>query len=110
MREQGRTIACTCIIHQSTGFCQYSARKDNMENTTLELHFSPEEAEKAQQAFTAKYGAPMFAPMGGICYGCGSNIYLPHTYSNGHVRGYAVDWAAKHLITRCPFCSKSFTD
>ena len=53
---------------------------------------------------------PMFAPKGGLCYRCGSNIYGVYNSSRGMRCGYSVEYCETHLVTRCPFCGATFTD
>lgn len=57
-------------------------------------------AAEAQKHYCNTKKCPMFAPMDGYCYRCGSNIY----------RKYTPEWAGKTLITSCPYCNASFTD
>lgn len=76
----------------------------------MENHYSSEAAETAQREYTSRSNCPMFAPKGGICYRCSQNIYGVFKTYKGAVYGYSVEYAESHLITRCPFCSASFTD
>ena len=76
----------------------------------METHYNAEAAEAAQKDFTDRNKCPMFAPNGGQCYRCGQNIYGVYKTYRGMSCGYSVEYAENHLITRCPFCSATFTD
>lgn len=76
----------------------------------MEKHYNSEAAEAAQADYTDRNHCPMFAPKGGICYRCSRNIYGTFKTYRGVAYGYSVEYAENHLITRCPFCSASFTE
>lgn len=56
---------------------------------------------KKQEEFCEKNGYPKFAPRDGVCYSCNKNIYDDEA---------TAKFADSHLITGCPFCSKSYCD
>lgn len=67
--------------------------------------FNPIKASNAQEEYCRRNNAPHFAPNANIdyrCYHCGRNIY-----GRG---GWSVEYAAKHLVTGCPFCHYSFVE
>lgn len=70
------------------------------------------EARKAQYLYCKTNKLPHFAPDDGICWDCHQNIYS----ENGRTRygekthGISVESAGNHLITGCPFCSRSYCE
>lgn len=69
-------------------------------------NFNPPKANRAQIKYCDEHECPVFAPMNGVCYRCGYNIYLP---TNGK-GGITVEDAGRKLITSCPHCSYSFVE
>ena len=59
-------------------------------------------AKKAQKKYCKEKEYPLFAPIDGVCWSCGKNIYC--------VNGISVEHASNNLITGCPFCHRSFCD
>lgn len=57
---------------------------------------------KAQETYCRKSKLPLFAPLSGICYECGGDIY--------GTNGYSLKYASENLITGCPLCNKSYCD
>ena len=45
-------------------------------------NFSPTKANRAQIKYCDEHECPVFAPMNGVCYRCGYNIYLPTNGKN----------------------------
>lgn len=76
----------------------------------MENRYDAAVAEQAQKDYSDRNKCPIFAPRGGICHRCGRNIYGVYETGNGLNCGYSVKYAEEHLITRCPFCSATFTD
>ena len=76
------------------------------------MTYNISEAIKAQEQFCGKNEYPHFAPSDGICWSCHQNIYS----ENGRTRygkkthGISVESAGNHLITGCPFCSRSYCE
>jgi len=57
-------------------------------------------AGKAQAKFCKKNKYPHFAPINGICWSCGNQIYDK----------VSIVKAGKELITGCPICCRTFCD
>lgn len=70
-----------------------------MTNTKI---FDTKESIKAQRDYCNRRKVPHFAPLDGICYSCGANIYSP--------RGISVEEAGSRLISGCPFCGRTYVD
>lgn len=70
------------------------------------------EAIKAQEKFCDKNEYPCFAPDDGICWDCHQNIYSENgiTRYGRKTHGISEESAGNHLITGCPFCSRSYCD
>lgn len=71
-----------------------------------------ETAIKSQEQYCIKNKYPHFAPDDGICWDCCQNIYADkgRTRSGKETHGISVEGAGNHLITGCPFCSRSYCD
>lgn len=67
-------------------------------------------ASAAQDKYCETHHEPHFAPYGGICYRCGANIYSPQKRLYGAVTGCSVEYAAEHLIFKCPHCGYGFCE
>jgi len=72
-------------------------------------NFSPTKANRAQIKYCDEHECPVFAPMNGVCYRCGYNIYL-RTNGKSGPRGITVEEAGSRLITSCPHCGYSFVE
>ncbi len=70
------------------------------------MTYDPMEARKEQDKFCEARGWPnyseLYADHDGRCCFCGRNIY--------DTGGYSVEYATTHLITGCPFCSRTYLD
>ena len=64
--------------------------------------YNSELAHKAQCDLCDRRKLPHFAPLDGICFYCGGNIY-----TDG---GVSVEEAGKRLITSCPLCRRSYCE
>lgn len=64
--------------------------------------YNSELARKAQDDLCDRRKLPHFAPLDGICFYCGGNIY-----KDG---GVSVEEAGKRLITSCPLCRRSYCE
>jgi len=71
--------------------------------------FDSQKAIEAQAMFAKAREYPHFAPSDGICYNCGSNIYVEIIKGN-HRSGIDVERASTSLITGCPHCHWSYCE
>lgn len=99
---------------------------DQTATETQEEHFDIDEARKAQRALCESKGYPHFAPVRGVCWRCGRNIYAQHTRKrpefakpgasllpgseSSYTTGYSVEYAGQHHIVGCPHCNRSYCD
>ena len=74
--------------------------------------YDVEKAIQSQEQFCVKNDYPRFAPENGICWSCHQNIYSEkgRTRYGKETHGISVEGAGNHLITGCPFCSRSYCD
>lgn len=74
--------------------------------------FDIQKAVIAQAKYCDENEFPLFAPVGGCCWGCGKNIYAPIHYGRNqeYTSGITVKRAGSELITACPHCNHSFVD
>ncbi len=69
----------------------------------------------AQDAYCDREKVPHFAPLDGICYSCGQQIYARLEHRNPYngkktYTGIPTDLAGTSLITGCPHCSHTYVD
>jgi hypothetical protein len=72
----------------------------NTKNKNFKKYLINKSINNQKKYCTAKK-IPMFIPLNGTCYSCNEDIFT-------HLQT-AIN-SDKKLITRCPFCSKSFCD
>jgi len=76
-----------------------------MENQT----FDSVKACEAQAKLCKENNFPHFAPLSGVCYKCGRNIYR-QIENAGYKSGHSIEKASSELITGCPHCHISYCE
>ena len=66
-----------------------------------------EQCRADQKALCLEKGHPHFAPLSGVCYACGKNVYQNYERENGSA---SFGWNGTALVTGCPHCHRSFCD
>ena len=65
---------------------------------------------EAQEQYCYEHDVPHFAPVSGLCFHCGRNIYELHQWADGHQSGITFEGAQTGHITGCPHCNFSFCE
>lgn len=74
----------------------------------LTIDYDPKAATLRQKLYCQKQELPLFAPVTGLCWKCGMNIY--YHYGKENSPAYTVSQAGNTHITGCPYCHGSFVD